>query len=487
MKKQKLFFLLFFSFTLITLSQNSCEEKVNEAKKLLFENSPFTDGETIFELVANCANKGNTEAEALLGLLYLKGIGTINNDDLAFKYISKAANRGFANAQYNLGRLYKYGVGCDLDFKEAVKWFKNATENGNQRAAYSLGYMYYKGIAVAQDYRNAIYWFEQSDDYMAQHYLGLSYYLGYGVAPNEDKALEILLTNPIPNSETLVTYIENNKKEKIEQGVSQVIEENDAELENDLNIETTVTNSSTSSSMKEINKEEIIGEWEGKFIQYDWSGKTIVRIVPINLSFTVNEDSFDVTSYFEEENLSLNAIWQDDNLYFKNPFNFTLDKLFSHTPEKLTLDYRLLSLKFKKQIISNHTYLLANADTYIDEWKEYGRPSRIILKQKGNTSSLDEDLLAALAAQEEQFIKLYPVPFKNQLTVQYQLDVASTVYVELVSINGSNPIIIKPNELQQQGDYIYNISVNDNLPNGLYVVRLIAGNKVHTRLITKEN
>jgi len=487
MKKYNHFFLLFFSFTLLTFSQNSCEEKLEEAKKLLFENSPFTDGETIFKLVVNCADNDNTEAESLLGLLYLKGIGTINNDDLAFKYITKAANKGFANAQYNIGRMYKYGVGCDLDFDTAVKWFKKATENGSQRAAYSLGYMYFKGLAVTQDYANAIKWFEQSDDYMAQHYLGLSYYLGYGVTSNEDKALEILLTNPIPNSETLVTYIKKNKKEKIEEGISQVIEENDSDPKNDLRIEKSVTNSSTSPNTKSITKEEIIGEWEGKFIQYDWSGKTIVRIVPIKLSFTLNEDSIDVASSFEEENVSMNAIWQDDNLYFKNPFNFTLDKLFSQNPQKLRLDYRLLSLNFKKQVISNHTYLLANADTYIGEWKEYGRPSRIVLKQKGNTSNLDEDILSALASQEDQFIKLYPVPFKNQLTVQYQLEVASTVYVELININGGNPIIIKPNEIQQPGDYIYTISVDNNLPDGLYVVRLLAGSKVYTRLITKEN
>ena len=59
--------------------------------------------------------------------------------------------------------------------------------------------------------------------------------------------------------------------------------------------------------------------------------------------------------------------------------------------------------------------------------------------------------------------------------------------MELVSVNGGSPIIIKANEIQQPGDYMYTIIVNDNLPNGLYVVRLLAGNQVHTRLITKEN
>jgi uncharacterized protein len=252
MKKYKLLFLLFFSSILLTFSQNSCEEKVIEAKKLLFEKSPFTNGEMIFKLVFDCAENGNTEAEALLGLLYLNAVGTNQDNNLAFEYINRAAQKSFPNAQYNLGRMYKYGVGCDLDFETAIKWFEKATENGSQRAAYSLGYMYFKGLAVDQDYKKAIYWFEQSDDYMAQHYLGLSYYLGYGVEPNKDKALEILLTNPILNSKTLVTYIQNNKKEKIQKIVNQVIEENDSDLENDLSLENTVTSSSNSSSLKNV-------------------------------------------------------------------------------------------------------------------------------------------------------------------------------------------------------------------------------------------
>lgn len=183
----------------------------------------------------------------------------------------------------------------------------------------------------------------------------------------------------------------------------------------------------------------------------------------------------------------LNSIEIRFCLYFENPFHFTLDKLFSHDLKKTTLNYRLLSINFKKQVISNNTYLVANTDTYIDEWKEYGRPSRIVLKRKGSYSTIDEAIISALAAQEDQFIKLYPVPFNNQLTVQYQLELASTVYVELVSIIGGNPIVIKPNEMQQPGSYTYSVPVNTNLPDGLYVVRLTAGNQLYTRLITKEN
>jgi len=487
MKKNILLFLLLFSFSIFGFSQNSCEENLDKAKELLFENYPFNDGETIFELINSCSNKGNTEAESLLGLLYLNGIGTNVNEDLAFKHISNAANKGFATAQYNLGRMYKYGVGCDLNYETAIEWFEKASKNGNQRASYSLGYMYFKGLSVSQNYGKAIYWFEQSEDYMAKHYLGLSYYLGYGVEPNETKALELLLKNPIQNSKALVTYILNNRKQKIEADVNVVLEENETESEKDLKLEKTATNNSlNSTSLQTVTKKEILGEWEGKFIQYDWSGKTIVRILPIELSLNSNNGKLEVVSSFEGEKKNSKAVWQDSNLYFKKPFNFTLDKLFSHDPKKLTLDYRLLSLDFKKQVVSTEPYLVVNVDTYIDEWKEYGRPSRIVLKRKDTASNLDEDVIATLPI-EDQFIKAYPVPFKDQLTVQYELKTAGIVHVELISIYGGKPIIIKSNEMQQPGDYKYAIATKHNLRSGLYVVRLTAGNQLYTRLIIKEN
>ena len=101
------------------------EQKLEKAKKLLFEDSPFNSGETIFKLINSCTNVGSLEAESLLGMLYLNGIGTKVNEVLAFKHVSNAANKGFANAQYNLGRMYKYGDGCDLNFETAIEWFEN--------------------------------------------------------------------------------------------------------------------------------------------------------------------------------------------------------------------------------------------------------------------------------------------------------------------------------------------------------------------------
>ncbi len=77
----------------------------------------------------------------------------------------------------------------------------------------------------------------------------------------------------------------------------------------------------------------------------------------------------------------------------------------------MTLDYELLSIHFKKQIIGKHTYLTGKIDSYIKNWKEYGQPTSIVLKRLDN--DIDLEMLNALVAQEDQFIKLYPNPTKK--------------------------------------------------------------------------
>ncbi|MDO5968372.1 hypothetical protein Q4Q35_00995 [Flavivirga aquimarina] len=468
-------------------SQDStCDNDLEKAKNLLAENSPFDDSAVIFKLVEPCALNGNSAAENLLGVLYLKGIGTPVDEATAFKYISSGAEKGHATAQYNLGRMYKTGAGCAINFNKAIDWFKKSSTNGNQRATYSLGYMYYKGLGVEQNYQQAIQWFKNSEDPMAKHFLGLCYYQGYGVPADENKALEILLTNTIINSKTLVSYIQNNQKENTDTAVEEAL--NDIS-NNNTNLEAAITTPiETLQEQEPVTVEDVIGDWEGKLIQYDWSGNKIERILPIELSFKGSDKSMDVNYSILEQQDTIIASFQDDYLYFKTPFNFTLDKLYSSNPKELSLDYGVLSINLKKQVISNSIYLIGTVDTYIDNWMEYGQPTRIILKPKHEAdNSEDEALLLALAAQEDQFIKLYPVPFVNQLTVQYQLEMVANVYVELVSINGGNPIVVVPTTHQDPGNYTYAVPVNPSLPEGLYVVRLFAGNQLYTRLIIKDN
>ncbi|WFO15827.1 sel1 repeat family protein [Cellulophaga baltica 4] len=258
------------------LAQDStCEKQIEKAKKLLLEKSPFNNEDIIFQLVEPCALSGNSEAENLLATLYIKGIGTEIDNSKAFTLFNNSAEKGNSKAQYNVGRMYKTGVGCQISHSKAIEWFEKSSNNGNQRASYTLGYMYYKGLGVPQSYENALEWFNKSDDPMAKHFLGLCYYQGYGVTANESKALEILLTNNIINSKTLVTYIKNNQKENNENLIENLIaDESAVSSEDNINLSSSLNIQIEDIVEEEIPTiEELEGDWIGKMIQYDWSGK----------------------------------------------------------------------------------------------------------------------------------------------------------------------------------------------------------------------
>ena len=76
----------------------------------------------------------------------------------AYKEFKVLAERGKSEAQYYLGIMYEYGRGVPEDDTEAVKWYRKAAEQGNRFAQLSLGIMYDFGTGVPQDYVMAHMW-----------------------------------------------------------------------------------------------------------------------------------------------------------------------------------------------------------------------------------------------------------------------------------------------------------------------------------------
>ena len=56
----------------------------------------------------------------------------------AVKWVRKAAERGDAEAQYVLGRCYSLAVGISEDREEAIKWYRKAAIQGHEEARKQL-------------------------------------------------------------------------------------------------------------------------------------------------------------------------------------------------------------------------------------------------------------------------------------------------------------------------------------------------------------
>ena len=105
------------------------------------------------------AEKGNAEAQNILGVIYVEGKVVPQDYRVAMLWYRKAAEQGHAGAQNTLGAMYARGLGVPLDYKTAMLWYLKAAEQGNPMAQNNLGFMYINGQGVPADLVQAHMWY----------------------------------------------------------------------------------------------------------------------------------------------------------------------------------------------------------------------------------------------------------------------------------------------------------------------------------------
>jgi uncharacterized protein YjbI with pentapeptide repeats len=109
--------------------------------------------ELMIDIVQPLANKGHAKSQAMLGLLYLDGVGVAQSKEKGMKWVKSAAKQGNANAEGIMGDAYLSGMEVKLkytgqgiihrrdykpDFNEAIIWYERAIENGNKSVKENL-------------------------------------------------------------------------------------------------------------------------------------------------------------------------------------------------------------------------------------------------------------------------------------------------------------------------------------------------------------
>jgi formylglycine-generating enzyme required for sulfatase activity len=150
------------------------------------------DSEEAVRWYRKAADKGNARGQWLLGTTYSNGIGVSQDSAEAAKWFRKAADQGNADAQNNLAGMFQNGEGVPKDSEEAVRWYRKAADQGNADAQCDLGWMYAKGEGVPKDSEEAVRWFRKAadqGDFGGQYDLGLMYEKGGVVPKDETEAL----------------------------------------------------------------------------------------------------------------------------------------------------------------------------------------------------------------------------------------------------------------------------------------------------------
>ena len=105
------------------------------------------------------AARGNSDAQASLGLMYARGQGVPRDYGEAVKWFRQSAAQGHALAQNNLGVMYRHGYGVPQDYRLAVTMFRLSAAQGYALAQASLGAMYQNGDGIRRDPEKAYMWY----------------------------------------------------------------------------------------------------------------------------------------------------------------------------------------------------------------------------------------------------------------------------------------------------------------------------------------
>ena len=142
-----------------------------------------TDHKT-FKACIKTAEKGNPDAQLIVGNTYTDGKLVPQNYQEALKWYRKAAQQDSANAMYNIGVFYDKGYSVDKSYEEASVWYAKAADLGFPGAQYNIGIMYEYGQTVPKDYKKAREYYvmaAEKGEPSAQFALGLLYDKGLGV------------------------------------------------------------------------------------------------------------------------------------------------------------------------------------------------------------------------------------------------------------------------------------------------------------------
>ena len=123
------------------------------------------DFQTSLSIATPLAQKGDAEAQLLLGMHYMMGLGVTANPSVGVEWYTKAANQDNANALALMGNIYLDGVHASKDVEKATRFLTKAGQLGNYKAFDVLGVMYEDAKGVNQDFVRSLMWYEISIAY----------------------------------------------------------------------------------------------------------------------------------------------------------------------------------------------------------------------------------------------------------------------------------------------------------------------------------
>ena len=172
------------SFTLAADSGYSSSLKARAYRYYNGIGRPVNYGKAL-RLYLQLARQGDAGAQFVVGGMYYKGQGTDPDQRQGFFWLLKAAEQGVSSPESLaiIGTMYLQGIGVPQNYQEAVKYFERAAAQDNLQAIKNLAYMYYNGLTGKADYKKALHLYRQAaqlGDDESQSNVGMMYAGGLG-------------------------------------------------------------------------------------------------------------------------------------------------------------------------------------------------------------------------------------------------------------------------------------------------------------------
>ncbi|MDR3328416.1 MAG: sel1 repeat family protein [Prevotellaceae bacterium] len=384
--------------------------------KLRLANTYFSAGghEKAYLLYHECADAGNAQAMNAIGILLQRGWGVAKDEAASVAWFQRAAENGYGRAFHNLAQIYAKGLGVEQDFAKAVDYTEKLLPYMPKAANSRLGYYYYKGLGVKQDYEKAVAHFQQSAEMKsadAEYFLGLCYRNGYGVARNEGEAQFYL--------QKATEMGHHYSKEELAEEISET------------QVPAQRLQMKPANGMEQIFRKimqqkvngKIAGTYSGVLTVYDYSGRQIVREVPLKISFGEPDSFGDVNGEWTEADsirATFEAVLTDSTLQFVNTSYARTD----YYNKRQAIKWNFTKAVLEKADINGITSLTGNVQMFSPKSKEPEKPMYISLQQ------------TASAAESEQ-LTVIPMLNGNDVNVSFALEQASNASINIFSLNGA--------------------------------------------------
>ena len=168
-------------FPLVCRSQSLLRNANLDAGKRAYQQGDYA---AALKELTPLAQQGSSEAQVVLGTMYLKGQGVAKDPNQALKWYTSSAEQGNPVGQFYMGSMYLMGAGVTHDTAQGLKWLGISANQGNSDSQVLLGLVYLQGNGgVARDLVQADTWFH------------LAASRGDPLAPRQVEAIEKQMTS----------------------------------------------------------------------------------------------------------------------------------------------------------------------------------------------------------------------------------------------------------------------------------------------------